>query len=190
MTWALLVLSAYVAGSVNFSILLFRLLGFGDPRERFSGNPGVTNVYRQAGPPWAGAVLCLDMGRSAGVCLLALWLGWPGLLPWVALGLLVGNRWPAFHGFSGGKGVANYLGFTLAAAPLHALVSGAMWFAVTKPTGQPFLGSFAMVAVLSTGLYVASGGGPVAMAGVLACTVFIVWNHLKNIREFVGQRPK
>ncbi|HHC24907.1 MAG TPA: glycerol-3-phosphate acyltransferase, partial [Desulfobacterales bacterium] len=30
--------------------------------------------------------------------------------PWIGLSLILGNRFPCFHGFQGGKGVANYLG--------------------------------------------------------------------------------
>ena len=63
-------LCAYLAGSINFAILLFRLIGKDDPRMHFSGNAGVTNVYRQAGWPLAALVLILDMGRAMGVALL------------------------------------------------------------------------------------------------------------------------
>ena len=45
MRFVLLIILAYVAGSVNFSILLFRFLGLQDPRSRFSGNPGTYYIY-------------------------------------------------------------------------------------------------------------------------------------------------
>ena len=38
-TFVLLVAAAYVAGSINFSILVFRLIGREDPRHHGSGNP-------------------------------------------------------------------------------------------------------------------------------------------------------
>ena len=50
MKLVLIMILAYLAGSVNFSIILFRLLGRDDPRKSFSGNAGTTNVYRLAGP--------------------------------------------------------------------------------------------------------------------------------------------
>ncbi|MBC2711578.1 MAG: glycerol-3-phosphate acyltransferase [Desulfosarcina sp.] len=103
---------AYVAGSVNFSILAFRLTGREDPRGHGSGNPGATNVYRQAGIGWAVAVLLSDMGRAVAVALVANTLLPFWQVPWVGLGLILGNRFTCFHGFKGGKGVANYLGFT------------------------------------------------------------------------------
>ena len=72
MKLSILLAGAYLAGSVNFSILLFRILGREDPRRQFSGNAGVTNVYRQAGLLWAAVVLLLDIGRAFGVCWAAL----------------------------------------------------------------------------------------------------------------------
>ena len=50
---AFLTVMAYVAGSLNFSILICRITGRDDPRHHGSGNPGATNVYRQAGIWWA-----------------------------------------------------------------------------------------------------------------------------------------
>ena len=58
------IIFAYLAGSINFSILLLKILGKEDPRKEFSGNPGVVNVYRQAGFFPAAGVWVLDMGRA------------------------------------------------------------------------------------------------------------------------------
>ena len=62
---------AYLAGSVNFSILVFKITQKGDPRDSFSGNPGMTNVFRQSGFVMAAMVLLLDMARSMVVAILA-----------------------------------------------------------------------------------------------------------------------
>ena len=45
----LVCLLAYLAGSVNFAVLFFKMTDRDDPRLHFSGNAGTTNVYRQAG---------------------------------------------------------------------------------------------------------------------------------------------
>ena len=136
----LLFLTAYVAGSVNVAILVFRLTGREDPRRHGSGNPGATNVYRQAGLGWAAAVLALDMGRAMAVALLAVALLPASAVSWVGLGLILGNRFPCFHRFRGGKGVANYLGFTLVIVPLWAVSSvrraWAIWTATSLCTSK------------------------------------------------------
>ncbi len=174
---------AYVAGSINFSILVFRLTGRDDPRNHGSGNPGATNVYRQAGLGWAAAVLLLDMGRAVAVALLAranlpFW-----QVPWVGLGLILGNRFPCFHRFTGGKGVANYLGFTLAIAPLSAGIGVLAWAGAHLIWRTPFLSSFAMVFVLAAGTAMGGSGQWQETVGIGATVLFIVACHHRNIRQ-------
>ena len=103
------IILAYLTGSINFSILLFKFSGKIDPRKEFSGNPGVVNVYRQAGIFMAALVWLLDMGRAIGVALACSYLLPTAQVPIGGLALILGNRFPCFHQFCGGKGVANYL---------------------------------------------------------------------------------
>lgn len=186
--FAVLAAGAYVAGSVNFSILLFKVLGKDDPRQSHSQNPGATNVYRQAGPLPAAAVLILDVGRAFVIGFAAVsWLD-PKFVPWLGLALLLGNRYPCFHEFKGGKGVANYVGFTLAVSPLGVLISGLAWAGAFYFSRTPFLASFAMVAVLAVGNVACLGIQPSVAAGVAATVALIVCNHRKNMLERWGGR--
>lgn len=185
----LLIAAGYLAGSINFSILAFRFTGRDDPRRHGSGNPGATNVYRQAGLGWAVAVLLLDMGRAVGVALVAKSLLPFWQVPWVGLGLILGNRFPCFHAFKGGKGVANYLGFTLAIAPAWAGLGALAWGAAHLIWRTPFLSSFAMVVVLAAGTSVAGEANWWGGVGTVVTALFIVACHHRNIREgWVGPR--
>lgn len=174
-------LSAYLAGSVNFSILLFRLLGMEDPRRQFSGNPGVTNVFRQAGWFMAALILFLDVGRAAAVALLA-HRYWPvGWVPWAGLALILGNHLPCFHGFRGGKGVANFLGFYAVLMPMAVGFSVFAYIVLLAVTRVPFIGSFGLMAVLTAfGLHRwwAMWGGVTALVITAGA---IVWYHRSNI---------
>jgi glycerol-3-phosphate acyltransferase PlsY len=174
--------AAYVAGSVNFSILVFRFTGREDPRQHGSGNPGATNVYRQAGLAWAAGVLLLDMGRAMAVALLATTLLPVWQIPWVGLGLIMGNHWPLFHRFQGGKGVANYLGFTVIITPVWALIGALAWGTAHLVWQTPFLSSFAMVLCLAVGTALVQGMGAWGGLGAAATVVFIVACHHANIR--------
>lgn len=184
------VIASYVAGSVNFPIVLFGLFGKQDPRTGHSGNPGVTNVYRLAGLRWAVAILILDLGRAAGVALAAAWFLNGASVPWAGFALVLGNRFPCFHGFKGGKGVANFLGFTLPVAPLGCLISGVAWLIVKKFTGRPFLGSFAMVLILAAGNILHFDFNPMAVLGTFLTVVFIFHNHKQNVREYLSERKQ
>jgi len=144
-------LVTYLAASLNFSILLFKIMGRGDPREKFSGNAGTTNVARQIGKGWALLILLLDLGRAGAVAAAGLRLLPMEFVPLLGLILVAGNQKPLFHQFRGGKGVASYLGFTLMISPLVSGVSCLVWVLAFLLSRQPFMASFFMVAVLGLG---------------------------------------
>jgi glycerol-3-phosphate acyltransferase PlsY len=181
MKLAILLAGAYLAGSVNFSILLFRILGREDPRRQFSGNAGVTNVYRQAGLLWAAVVLFLDIGRALGVCWVALHMLALEVVPWMGLTFIIGNRYPCFHQFCGGKGVAGYLGFTALISPISAGISALVWVVIYGIVRIPFIASFFMIAVLALGTISACGFRTEAVAGTVATVLFIFNNHRQNV---------
>ena len=187
----LLILScigAYLVGSINFSILLFKILGEDDLRNKFSGNPGTTNVYRQLGMLWAALVLLLDVGRSMGVALISVSLLNMELVPWAGLALILGNRYPCFHSFRGGKGVANYLGFTTIIAPVAAGLAALGWLLTYAIWHIPFIGSFAMVFILAAGTIAAGEYSLSATAGVAATAVLIYYNHKSNVLGLLRQK--
>ena len=182
------IILAYLAGSLNFSILLFKILGKEDPRGKFSGNPGVVNVYRQAGLPVAALVWLLDMGRSIGVALVCINLLSTALVPIGGLALILGNRYPCFHQFSGGKGVANYLGFTTIIAPLAAGTSAVAWLVTFALVRIPFVGSFVMVSMLGVGTLLVCHFDPWSIAAVLATVGLIYYAHKRNVVEQILKR--
>ncbi len=182
------ILLAYLAGSINFSILLFKILGKADPRKEFSGNPGVVNVYRQAGFFMAAVVWLLDMGRAIGVAAACINMLSVTLTPIGGLALILGNRFPCFHQFRGGKGVANYLGFTTIIAPFAAGISALAWLATFALVRTPFVGSFVMVFILGTGTLLACNFDPLSTAAVLATVGLIYYGHKRNVGELIRKR--
>ncbi len=174
---------AYLIGSINFSILLFKILRFEDPREKFSGNPGTTNVYRQAGIFWAAAVLLLDVGRAIGLAAFSVHFLSVEYVPWIGFSLIFGNRFPCFHQFKGGKGVANYLGFTAIITPVTAGLSAVIWVIVYGIVRTPFVASFFMIATLGVGSIIAFNYTLAAIIGTTTIVIFIFFNHRKNIIE-------
>ena len=182
------IIFAYLAGSINFSILLFKILGKEDPRKEFSGNAGVVNVYRQAGLHMAALVWLLDMARAIGVALACLYLLSATLAPIGGLALILGNRFPCFHQFRGGKGVANYLGFTTIIAPVAAGISALTWLATFALFRIPFIGSFVMVFILGLGTLFACNFDPLSTAAVLATVALIYYGHQRNVVEQIQKR--
>lgn len=181
-------LIAYLAGSLNFAIIFFKLTGKADPRLSFSGNAGTTNVKRQAGFLWAVVIFLLDIGRAVAVAMLAVYWAPPSFISWTGFFLVLGNSYPCFHGFRGGKGVASYLGFSLFIAPWWAFYSAVAWLAVFGICRLPFIASFFMVFVLAAGQAVSFHLQAAAATGSLATFILIVFNHRKNIREKLNKR--
>lgn len=186
-TFLIGMLCAYLAGSINFSILLLKILGKPDPRNQFSGNPGVTNVFRQHGLPLAAAVLVMDVGRAMAVAMAATFLLRDALVPWAGFGLILGNHLPCFHGFKGGKGVANYLGFYVILLPLGTGLAVAIYLLTLALVRIPFVASFAMVTVLTAfGIY-RWEYAYLGLAAVLISTIAIVWFHRSNIKALLDR---
>lgn len=194
MDWLLLAgcfVGAYLLGSVNTSVLAARLAGKGDIRQVGSGNPGATNTLRLLGKTWAVGVLLVDAGRGAGVLLLAGWLV-PG--PWqpyaAAFGVVLGNLFPIFHGFRGGKGVATTLGLYLALSPAAAGLGLAVFAAVALATRYASLASLCMV--VSYPGWLTLLGAPWGAIG-LGCVMIgvVAFTHRANIARLVrGQEHR
>jgi glycerol-3-phosphate acyltransferase PlsY len=186
----LLAFIVYLAASINFSILLFKFLGKGDPRDRFSGNAGTVNVIRQLGLFWGIVVLMLDMGRAGAVAILgAQFLPGP-LVPLLGFVLVLGNQKPLIHRFRGGKGVASYLGFTFFITPLWAGVSCLAWIFAYMLFRRPFMGSFFMIATLGLGTMIHYAWSWVVVGNVSLTVALIYLAHKPNIIAYRGEFAK
>lgn len=180
----LIFLFSYLTGSINFAIIFFKLTGKEDPRLSHSGNAGTTNVYRQAGIIWAIVIFLLDIGRALAVAIIACYFLKTSFLSWAAFFLVLGNSFPCFHGFRGGKGVANYLGYTLLLAPWAALASAAIWLIAYGIFRVTFLASFFMVFILALGQAYYANWKIIALSGAFATFLLILFNHRKNITGY------
>lgn len=107
----LMILAAYLAGSISSAVVVCRLRGLPDPRTEGSGNPGATNVLRIGGASSAALVLFFDMLKGALPTYLAYLMGIDAIsLGVIAIAACLGHIFPLFFGFKGGKGVATAFG--------------------------------------------------------------------------------
>lgn len=110
MTAPLLILAAYLIGSLTFGVIVSRLRG-ADIRTR--DLPGGSGVFRQMGPVWAAVVIILDVLKGALVFFLSQLGEQPWLIPALAVAVVAGHNWPLYFGFRGGGGIAPSVGFLL-----------------------------------------------------------------------------
>jgi glycerol-3-phosphate acyltransferase PlsY len=114
----LIVVAAYLIGSISFAVVVSRLMGLADPRSYGSRNPGATNVLRTGRRGAALLTLLGDSMKGVVAVVLARALGADDSAVVLAgLAAFVGHVFPVFHRFQGGKGVATAAGVLLALDP-------------------------------------------------------------------------
>jgi len=179
---AVLLVVAYLAGSIPTSYLAGRLAGV-DLRRLGSGNLGGTNVYRVLGWKAAVPVVAVDIAKG----LVPTWLfpSWDGsALTGLALayGLcaIAGHIWPVFLKFRGGKGVATSGGVLLALAPVALLVGGLLWAGMVMVTRIVSLASLTAATAIPIIAYLVDAPWPtVAFSAGLAALVW--YTHRDNL---------
>lgn len=128
-TIILLLVTAYLLGSIPTAVWWGKRYYGIDVREFGSGNAGATNTFRVLGKKAGIPVLCIDILKGTVAVLLT------HFSPFVfdsnefvnlELGLgiaaLVGHVFPIFAGFRGGKGVATILGIVICLTPITSLL--------------------------------------------------------------------
>ncbi|AHF01813.1 glycerol-3-phosphate acyltransferase [Thiomicrospira aerophila AL3] len=186
--FGLLLVAAYLLGSVSSAIIVCRIMGLGDPREAGSGNPGATNVLRiggEKGKRAAGITLAGDMLKGVVPVLLAHALGFEPL--WVILvgvAAFLGHLYPVFFQFKGGKGVATFIGVMLAVHFWAGLLVAATWLFIAK--GLKISSLSALIASLLAPVYLYFLTGELSWVWLtLAMTLLLFWRHRSNIGRLV-----
>jgi len=189
MLLALTVLLAYLLGSIPFGMVLARAMGLGDLRAIGSGNIGATNVLRTGSKKAALATLILD-GAKGGVAVLVAGaaLG-PDAAQVAGLAAFLGHLYPVWLRFHGGKGVATFIGVTLALAwPVGLSICG-IWLVVFAGTR---ISSLSALAAAGMSVFVAFLLGRFDMVALmLLLTLLIFIKHRANIARLrAGLEPK
>ncbi len=157
MTTLIWIITAFLSGSLPFSVWVGRLALRTDIRRYGDGNPGATNVLRSGGKGWGVLALLLDGFKGAIPVGLAYF--WAGLTGWplvaVALAPVLGHAYSPFLRFRGGKAVAVtfgiWTGLTLWWGPTVLGLALGFWFAVVTASGWAvMLAMFTLLAVLLT----------------------------------------
>jgi glycerol-3-phosphate acyltransferase PlsY len=191
-----IVVSAYLLGSIPFGFLLVLAVRKEDIRDKGSGNIGATNVLRSGAKGLGAATFLLDAGKGyAAVALAAHWAraaapahGWSGAVLenaaiLAALFAIVGHIFPIWLRGKGGKGVATSFGAFLALSPWAALSALGVFAVLVVLTRYVSLASVA--ASLSLPFFVllfsrAPSTGVFRVA-LFLCAVLVIGKHGRNI---------
>jgi len=190
----LLIVIAYLIGSVPTAIWLSKAYFGIDIREYGSGNSGATNTFRVLGPKWGSIVMFVDVLK--GVVATSLYILLPYYLTdeWdrtnfmVGLGLaaVLGHIFPVWADFRGGKGVATLFGMILAIQPIVAACCVGVFMLVLYLTRFVSLSSIlASIAFAIFILFVFNEQEPLYRAVAIAVTLTVLLTHQKNISRLL-----
>ena len=190
MTIVLLIL-AYLLGSIPSGLWIGQAFFNINLREHGSGNTGTTNTFRILGKKAGMVTFAIDFFKGTLATLLPLIFHVQGVSP-IVFGLLavIGHTFPIFAKFKGGKAVATSAGVIFGFAPLFCLYLAVVFF------GTLYLGSMislssvtaALAAVLGVILFPLIGFllpsyDLLFVAIILALAGLIIIRHKDNINR-------
>ncbi len=190
----LLIITAYLIGSIPTALLISKHFFGVDIREYGSGNMGATNTFRVLGSKFGTIVMIGDMLK--GILAVALY----NLLPYyltneldrtnlmIGLGLaaVAGHIYPIWAQFRGGKGVATLFGMLLAIQPVVAASCVAVFLLVLFLTRYVSLSSIlAGVALPICVLWIYNEKEVFYRVFAVAVAALVVLTHQKNISRLL-----
>lgn len=185
----LMIIAAYLLGSINSAILICKLTGLPDPRSSGSKNPGATNVLRFGSKAIAACVLIFDILKGTIPVWGSFFLGIePLYLGLVAVAACLGHMYPIFFQFQGGKAVATAFGVLLPIGLSLGFMLITTWLFVAKTTRYSSLAAIVTVSLAPFYTWLLK---PQYVYPVLMLSGLIIWRHKANIiRLFKGEEPK
>ena len=187
---ALIVVAAYLIGSVSFAVVVSRAFGLPDPHEYGSRNPGATNVLR-TGNKRAALLTLVGDGLKGFVAVyaaqrLAVAQGLPeaAIVAASALAVFVGPLYPVFHRFRGGKGIATAAGIVFALHWPLGLLLAVIWLTMAFGFKISSVAGLTVAALMPICMLYVRGLDVVALA-MVPIAALLFWRHRENIRQLV-----
>lgn len=185
---ALLILAAYVLGSIPSAVWIGRRFHGIDVREHGSRNAGATNTLRVLGRRAALTVFAMDVLKGFAAVNLALLMPEGGF--WLELALtaavVTGHIFPVLAGFRGGKGVATLAGAVLAINPLAVGLCLLAFVIVLFFSHYVSLGSMSAGVLLPLLSWLTHRSVPEMLFSCLI-TALLIFMHRRNIGRLLAR---
>lgn len=191
----LLIVVAYLIGSIPTAVWVSKFFFGIDIREYGSGNAGATNTFRVLGTGWGSFVMAVDILKGVLASFLYLLLPYyltdefhrTNLMVGLGLAAVLGHIFPIWAGFKGGKGVATVFGMVLAIQPLVAAMVVGIFLLVLYLTRFVSLSSIlASVALPVLILVIFNEPEPLYRIFAIAVALLVILTHQKNIHRLLN----
>ncbi len=190
----LVIVLAYLIGSIPTAVWISRYFFDIDIRDYGSGNSGATNTYRVLGPKWGTVVMIVDMMKAIVAVKLALFLPYSlesdiymvNMQLGLGLAAVLGHIFPIWAEFRGGKGVATLFGMVLGIQPNVALCCVGIFILVLYLTRWVSLSSI-LASIAFPVFILVIFNEPEKLYRVFAITVamLVLLTHQKNIGRLI-----
>ncbi|MCF6766324.1 glycerol-3-phosphate 1-O-acyltransferase PlsY [Thiotrichales bacterium 19S3-7] len=192
----LLIIFAYLLGSISMAILICFLFRLPSPRTIGSGNPGATNVLRIGGKLPASLTLIGDALKGFIPVIIAKSLQLdPFIIASIGLCAILGHLFPVFFKFKGGKGVATFIGVIFAFSWILGICFIVTWLVIALISRYSSLA--ALIATIESPIIVYFLYGYRAMIIFSIIAIIILLRHQQNIQRLlkgteskIGQKAK
>ena len=195
MITVLLILIAYVLGSIPNALWVGKTFKNIDVREHGSKNTGSTNAARVLGPKLGVFTLILDILKGALPTYLGIVLGANLLtritgidkLDIIVIGMaaILGHTFSLFLKFKGGKAVATTLGVFLVLVPYAILILLVVFFVIFGLTKYVSLASIVSAVALPITVYLTTRHIPLTILGIIIGLLVII-RHKENIKRLIN----
>lgn len=187
----LVIILAYLIGSIPSGLWVGKLFYGKDIREHGSGNLGGTNTFRTLGVKAGLAVTIMDVLKGTLATLLPVFFGIEHDLHQLVTGLfaVVGHMYPIFAGFRGGKAVATSGGIVLGYVPFIFIGLFFTFFLSLYLSKYVSLSSMITAVVALIAAFFTRDFPLIMVIGALV--IFIFYRHRTNLTRIKdGTEPK
>ena len=187
---AVVIIAAYLLGSINFAIIISGKKYKQDIRDHGSKNAGMTNMMRTYGKKAAGLTLLGDALKAVAACLVGYVL--IGSLGAYIAGLfcILGHIFPIFYRFKGGKGVVTTAVAILMCNPIVFAILFLLFVIIVLFTKYISLGSVVCVMLYpllldSVSRIFTGHPTPYVVFAMITAVVVVVkhWGNIKRLAE-------
>ncbi len=191
---AILLVLAYLIGSIPSAVWVSKWVYGLDIREHGSGNAGATNTFRTLGPKAGSGVMLMDMLKGFIAVKLAFFSHLnPHLEPFVnlqvflGLASVLGHIFPIWAEFRGGKGIATLFGMILSIQPIVAVSLVGVFFCMLYLTRYVSLSSItASIAFPVLLVFIFNAPELSYKVFAIATAFLVVLTHYKNIGRLIN----
>ena len=185
MTVFLIILMAYLIGSIPFGLLGKFFFRIEDPRTFGSKNIGATNVLRSGNKKAAAFTLFFDMFKGFIAVFISSFID-NDLVYLAILSVVFGHIFPVYLLFKGGKGVATFLGALVSYSAIVGSLTLLAWITVFYFTRKSSVAGISAILLSNLFLFVFCDNTSVKFS-LLLLSIFILFKHSENIKRLLNK---